>query len=389
LSDAIARKIRELARVQFGLDPGKEATSDAMKRICEENRFNPLQDYLTELRWDGVQRLDKWLTTYCGVTSTPLVDAQGKIVICAAAQRVFDPGCKFDHVLVLEGPEGTYKSSVVKVLASGGRTGNENFSDSTILNTDERKQQELTAGVWFYEIAELAGMRKADQHGVKNFITKQEERARPAYAEFNEIRPRVCVFIGTFNTTPGGELIEYLNAGDQRRWWPVLVGDIDIPALERDRDQLFAEAMVEYQVVGCPLFLPPSLEAEAKAVAKTREKVDPLADTLSSIYRDVRGLHWDKNKITTGGQPVTREVGKAGMMLTKGEEAEPFAVVDAVSGEVWVSSKFVVECAPTTRKNDGPGIGNAMRSLGWNSVEDRRTGGKRRGWVCTCPDPTE
>jgi Virulence-associated protein E len=54
-------------------------------------------------------------------------------------------------------------------------------------------------------------------------------------------------FIGTFNTTPGGELIQYLNSGDQRRWWPVLVDLIDIPGLERDRDQLFAEAMFEYE----------------------------------------------------------------------------------------------------------------------------------------------
>jgi predicted P-loop ATPase len=247
LSDAITRKIRDLSRAYFGLDPGTEATLDAMKRICEENRFHPLANYLGSLKWDGVQRLDQWLTTYLGVADTPLVRAQAKIVIMAAVRRIFEPGCKFDSVLVLEGPEGVFKSSVVKVLANGSRIGNEYFSDSPILNTEERKQQELTAGVWFYELAELAGMKKAEQFAVKNFITKQEERARPAYGHFQEIKPRVCVFIGTFNTAPGGELIQYLNSGDQRRWWPVLVGMIDIPGLERDRDQLFGEAMFEYQ----------------------------------------------------------------------------------------------------------------------------------------------
>jgi predicted P-loop ATPase len=391
LSDAITRKIRDLSRAYFGLDPGTEATLDALKRISEENRFHPLMNYLDGLNWDGVPRLDTWLTTYCGVTDTPLVRAQAKIVIMAAVRRIFEPGCKFDSVLVLEGPEGAFKSSVVKVLANGSRIGNEYFSDSPILNTEERKQQELTAGVWFYELAELAGMKKAEQFAVKNFITKQEERARPAYAHFQEIRPRVCVFIGSFNTTPGGELIQYLNSGDQRRWWPVLVGNIDIPALERDRDQLFAEAMFEYKFGECDLYLPPALEAEAKAMAARREKIDPLADTLSTIYRDVLRMNRpDRDSasiITTDGSLVTRLEADGGIMLTKGEEAEPFAMVGA-DGVVWVSSKYVGELVPSGRKSDGPGVGAAMRSLGWNSVEDRRTGNKRRGWVFAVEDPT-
>ena len=384
LSDIITRKIRDVSRMRFGLDPGTEAMSDAMKRMCEENRFHPIQDYLKGLRWDGVPRLDQWLTTYCGVADTPLVRAQGRIVITAAVRRIFEPGCKFDSVLVLEGPEGAFKSSVVKALANGSRIGNEYFSDSPILNTEERKQQELTAGVWFYELAELAGMRKADQFAIKNFISKQEERARPAYGHFQEIRPRVCVFIGTFNTTPGGELIEYLNVGDQRRWWPVLVGVIDIPGLERDRDQLFAEAMFEYELGGnSDLYLPDDLEAAAKAVAKTREKVDPLADTLSTIYSDVVRMAQPVAKgrvtVTTDGTPITRlEDGGLlgrGVKLTKGEEAEPFAMYDP-DGEVWVWSKYVGELVPPSRKSDGPGIGNAMRSLCWSSVEDRRIGSK-------------
>jgi hypothetical protein len=390
LSDIITRKIRDVSRMRFGLDPGKEAMSDALKRVCEENRFHPVQDWLNGLVWDGVPRLDTWMIKYLGVADTPLTRLQGAIVIAAAVRRTFEPGCKFDHVLVLEGPEGTFKSSVVRVLANGSRTGNEYFSDSPILNTEERKQQELTAGVLFYELAELAGMKKADQFAIKNFITKQEERARPAYAEFQEIRPRSCIFVGTFNTTPGGELIEYLNVGDQRRWWPNLVGVIDIPALERDRDQLFAEAMEEYRMFGGrDLYLRPELEAQAKAVAKTREKVDPLADTLSTIRADVLRMAQpvaDECAIlTTDGHAVMRLETDTGITLTKGQEAEPFAMDQrAVPGRavVWVSSKYVGELVPPSRKSDGPGIGAAMRSLGWSAVNDRRTGSKRRGWEC-------
>jgi predicted P-loop ATPase len=396
VSDMVTRKFREMSFVRLGLDPGGEASYDAINRECEEHRYDPVLDYLTGLpEWDGVPRLGKWLTTYCGVKSTPLVDEQGRIVLVAAVQRIHEHGCKFDHVLVLEGPEGARKSSVVQVLASGRHGSNENFSDSPILHTDERKQQELTRGVWFYEIAELAGMKKADQFAVKNFISKQEERARPAYGRFEEIQPRVCVFIGTFNTTPSGELIEYLNAGDQRRWWPVLVGDIDIEGLERDRDQLFAEAMFEYQLLGTPLYLPPSLETEARAIAATREQPDMLAEKLSGIESTVLAAHRRKQSDAFDGLRV--QLTTRGDKLFKCGEAEAFAMVlkptETEEGLVWVSTKYVVECSPPSRQNDGKGIAAAMRKLGWDKVEDRRSGGpkNRRGfvWKLACEvDPT-
>ena len=204
------------------------------------------------------------------------------------------------------------------------------------------------------------------------------------------------MFVGTFNTTAGGELIEYLNVGDQRRWWPWLVGVIDIPGLERDRDQLFAEAMYDYVIggEGCDLYLPPELEAEAKGIAKTREKIDPLADTLSTIRRDVVRMAQlgDDGKpvtrLTTDGVAVTRTEDSGGVYLVKGSEAEPFAMVGA-DGELWVSAKYVGELVPSSRKSDGNGITNAMQHLGWSKVKDRRTGGsdQRRGWAYAA-DPT-
>lgn len=376
LSDAVTRKIRELSWMHFSYDPGTEATYQAVLRECEEHRFHPVLDYLTGLRWDGKPRLDTWLTRYLGVKDTPLVRAQGEIVLTAAVARIMEPGCKFDHVLVLEGPEGKGKSSVVQVLANGRRGSNENFSDSPILAVDERKQQELTRGVWFYEMAELAGMRKADQFAIKNFITKQEDRARPAYGRFEEVQPRSCIFIGTFNTTPGGELIEYLNVGDQRRWWPVLIGNIEIEALERDRDQLFAEAMASYDL-GMPLYLAAALEAAARNEAARRELTDPLADALSDLDASVLKILHTKTAPNGAGVVVSDHNG--GKLLTIGEDAKPSVFV--TDSEIWISAKYATRCAPASRQNDGKGIKAALKKLGWTKVEDRRTGPKTRGYV--------
>lgn len=392
LSDAICRKIRALSRIQFKLDPGKECTSDAMKRMCEERRFHPFQDYLNGLKWDGVPRLETWLIDYLGVKDTKLVRAQGGIIIAAIVKRAFEPGCKFDHVPVFEGPEGTYKSSVCRVLANGSRTGNDFHSDSPILHVDERKQQELTAGIIVYELAELAGMRKGDQHSIKNFVTKQVERARPAYGEYNKEQLRGCIYIGTFNTDENGGIVEYLNVGDQRRWWGILVGKIDIPGLEAVRDQLFAEAMDEYEMFGGRnLYLPPALEAQAKAIAKTREKTDPLVDTLSTVYRDVQRMATplDRGSVTTTDAlavTLSEAPSGAGFLLVKGSEAAPFAMFDHVSGDAWVSAKYVGELVPSGRKSDGSGVAAAMRALKWASVKDRRSGHEARGYAFS-PNP--
>jgi Virulence-associated protein E len=381
LADPIVRKFQELAFIKLGYNPGKQATEEALLRRCEENRFHPIMDYLDGLVWDGTPRLDRWLSIYCGVEDTPLVRAQGAIVIMAAVCRIYKPGTKFDHVLVLEGEEGVRKSSVVKVLANGTLDKDDNFSDSPVLGLDERKQMELTCGVWFYELAELANMKKADMHGVKNFITKQVERARAAYDRFQREQPRTCIFIGTFNTAPGtNALITYLNPGDQRRWWGVRVGEIDIEALQRDRDQLFAEAMVRYNVYRLgldphpKLYLPPELEAEARAIAGEREIVDPLADTLSDLYASILHIKDAKYPLTPDGVPIEVKSDDCESALTKGGDARPFAYVDA--DRVWVASAYIVERVPAARKGDGRGINNAMTKQGWTAKKYRGA----RGW---------
>ncbi|UGX93690.1 virulence-associated E family protein [Bradyrhizobium barranii subsp. barranii] len=382
LQDHVVRKLVEVGWQATGHELSEKAYRSGLLRECEENQFHPVKDYLKSLNWDRKPRLDTWLTTYVGVEDTPLVRAQGAIVMTAAVARIMKPGTKYDHVLVLEGPEGARKSSAVRILANGTFDGDENFSESKILGEDERKQQELTTGKWFYELAELAGLRKADQYALKNFVTKQTERARAAYAHFITEQPRTCVFIGTFNTdATTGALVEYLNPGDQRRWWPVRVGDIDIATLQRDRDQLLAEAMVAYDL-GMPLYLDKALEAEARGEAARREMVDPLSDTLSDV--DAAALKMLQEKVAPNGAEVAVAGHNGGKLLTIGDEAKPAAFI--TDSEIWVSAKHVTACAPSSRQNDGKGITAAMRKLGWVQVRDRRTGSVERGYARTRDD---
>lgn len=276
LSDAVTIVLRQIIIDTFAFDPGKDNVHDAASELCLENRFNPVADYLNSLQWDGNPRLEVWLSTYLGAENNELNRAIGRLTLVAAVRRVRQPGCKFDHITVLEGEEGTLKSTALVTLA-----GVDNFSDQTILTAGDKEQQELVRGVWIYEIADLAGMRRSEVERVKAFASRTHDRARPAYGRRRVNAARSCILIGTTNED------NYLQSQTgNRRFWPVETNTIDIEALRRDRDQLWAEAAaVEAQDI--PLTLPKELWAAAAEVQDERRLHDLWDDILSSIRGEI------------------------------------------------------------------------------------------------------
>jgi predicted P-loop ATPase len=203
----------------------------------------------------------------------------GRLTLVAAVRRARKPGCKFDHITTLEGAEGTMKSTSIVTLA-----GIENFSDQTILTASDKEQQELVRGVLIYEIADLAGMRRTDVEKIKAFASRTHDRARPAYGRRRVDAPRRCIFMATTNED------EYLQSQTgNRRFWPVktsITTAIDIDALRRDRDQLWAEA-AEVETEGKPLVLPIELWNQASEAQDERRQHDPWNDILVNTKGEV------------------------------------------------------------------------------------------------------
>ena len=273
LSDAMCRALRELLIKRFRVDPGADNVKETAERLCEANPFDPICDYLDRLRWDGQPRLERLLLDYFGAPDTDLNRALGKIVLVAAVRRARRPGCKFDIIIVLEGPEGTNKSTALIILA-----GKENFSDQTILGVGDRDQQEKLKGVWLYEIADLTGMKRAEVEHTKAFASRTHDRARPAYGRFLVNQARRCIFIGTTN-----ENAAYLiSQSGNRRFVPVRTSVIDVEALKRDRSQLWAEA-AQLEAIGHSIELPKELWAAASAEQEQRRQTDPWEDELADV----------------------------------------------------------------------------------------------------------
>jgi hypothetical protein len=271
-SDHASQMLRVLIKERFGFDPGKDNVNDAAIQLCLQHQFDPVCDYLNGLVWDEKPRLDTWMTTYLGADNTKLNRTIGRLALVAAVRRARQPGCKFDQIIVLEGPEGTGKSTAIKCLAS-----KENFSDQTIIGLDDRQQQEAVRGVWLFEIADLAGMSKADVDRTKAFASRQSDRARPAYGRHRVELLRRCVFFGSTNNDT------YLKSQTgNRRTWPVKTGKIDLGALRQDRDQLWAEA-AQVEATSVSLTLPEALWPMAAIEQDKRRDHDPWDDLLADV----------------------------------------------------------------------------------------------------------
>jgi len=240
---------------------GKTALMDEADHVFAQNNFHPVRDYLNGLQWDGTERLDTMLTDYLGAEPSELTRAMTRKHFAAAVARVMTPGIKYDYVLTLIGPEGSGKSTLVRLMAKDTW-----FTDS--LNSIEGKEaMEQLRGKWLVEMGELTNYKKSTSEAYKAFLSKQDDSFRPAYGRKTETYPRQCVFFATTNE-------KAFLKGDtgNRRFWVVECGAVDPVKdvwddLPGEVDQLWAEAVVRWKA-GERLFL----DREMTKAARERQE---------------------------------------------------------------------------------------------------------------------
>jgi hypothetical protein len=255
------------------INAGLGETGRAVQMVAQQNKFHPVRDYLEPLRRDAKSRADTFLIDYFGCPDTPFIRAIGRRWLISAVARVYDPGCQVDHAIVLEGPQGKFKSTSLRALA----VRDEWFADrlSHIGSKDAAME---THGIWIIEFAEMDVLSRGSSGARKAFITRQFENFRPPYGKHKVKYPRQCVFSGTINPPADGRYLDDETGG--RRIWPAPHGEINRDGIIRDRDLIWAEA-VELFKAGEPYYLETKgLEALAKTEQLLRLKAAKWNDPI-------------------------------------------------------------------------------------------------------------
>ena len=231
----------------------------AVTKVADDRAYHPIREFIESLpEWDKIPRMDTLLVDYLGAADTAYVRAVTRKTLCAAISRVLRPGCKFDSMLVLNGPQGVGKSTLIAKLAG------EWFSDSLNLgDTKDKTAAEKLQGYWILEIGELAGLKKAEVETLRSFLSRQNDIYRAAFGKRATPHLRQCVFFGTTNAESG-----YLrDTTGNRRFWPVKTpgsGKKQSWNLTHEEIlQIWAEALV-YVRQGEKLYLSPEMDALAK-----------------------------------------------------------------------------------------------------------------------------
>lgn len=299
---------------------------DAVIVSASKRTYNPLRDYLSSNAWDQKPRLDTWLVDYLGAEGDRnYLRAVGRAFMIGAAVRGMRPGSKMDNVLVLESPQGRGKSTAVRTLSKGWTT--DYMPD---LHSKDAAVQ--IQGTFINEFSELAAVGRTDLESLKGFVTRRVDRYRPPYGRNAVERPRSCSFIGTTN------LNEYLqDETGGRRFWPVRCRNIDCEALERDVDQLWAEAFwagyIENEQWHLARELEPLAESEQQLRRLQSEHEIRLLEYLDTRAKPNAVVHMRDLLIYVAELDLTKHAREAGGI------AKQFSRILAVNG--WEKRKAV------------------------------------------------
>ena len=343
----------------------------AVTKVTDDRSYHPIREYLKSLpAWDGMERADTLLIDYLGAEDNEYVRTVTRKAFLGAAARVFKPGIKFDWMLVLSGPQGIGKSTLIQKLAG------EWFSDSLKLSdTKDKTAAEKLQGYWILEIGELAGMKKAEENELKNFLSSQNDIYRAAFGRRATPHPRQCIFIGTTNEKG------YLrDTTGNRRFWPVKVyGSEKKPwqITEEEVKQIWAEILVRYEA-GEELKLPDELEEYANRMQndalETDERQGIVEDYLEMLLPD----NWEEMDLYERREYISEYHNKNSLIPKGTNRRTQVSVI-----EIWCEA-FGKNKADLERVKSYEITKILRRTGGWEPAEKIAAGGiygNRRVWV--------
>jgi predicted P-loop ATPase len=336
----------------YALKPSSQKVSEVIKSIARHHKFHPVRDYLNSLNWDGKPRVDNWLSVYLGALDTEYTRLVGKTWLISAIARIMMPGCKVDNVLILEGEQGIFKSTALRLLCQ-----DDAWFNDTPFDLGSKDAFMALNGKWIIELAELDSFNKADSARAKAFFSSPVDTYREPYGRNTVSVPRQCVFAGSVNKEA------YLkDETGNRRYLPVECRNIDLVGIKADRDQLWAEAYQMYRN-GEPWWTNAN-----DPIIKEQQEARFETDVWESLIVDyLEGLLSSSNEaVGAGNEAMGTEGSQSSVPIPKAEVTMAQLLQEALQIPVDKQDRRV-----QTR------VGGILKRLGWKRIR-RRCHGKRR-----------
>jgi hypothetical protein len=370
-ADSDDAALRSYIEIKYDIT-SKQKVMDELQTAMQRQAFHPVRDYLRPLVWDGKKRLETLFIDYLGAANTSYTREVTKKSLVAAVARIMQPGIKFDNMLILVGMQNIGKSKIFRAL------GREWFNES-ITSFDGKDAMASLMGSWIIELGELTAFSRSEVQTIKQFLSRQDDRFRPAYGRYTITQKRQCVFFGTSNEK------QFLrDRTGNRRFWPVECGKTIETRAELPKpeyiDQVWAEAKRLYEK-GEKLYLPLDIEKAAQEIQSEYLEDDGKEGVIEHFLDKPVPDDWDKRTIDE------RRDSWRGFGFDSGAESRKRERVCAV--EIWC------ECfdgdLKIRKRGDTKDIVQVMDNLeGWDRVGVRNCGpyGKQKCWERT-PDTSE
>jgi predicted P-loop ATPase len=300
--DNAIRALIEAPKTQggYGIKIPDRDLRAALDISSRKNTFDPVREYLDGLKWDGKPRIETLFSDYLGAPDDAYTRSVGRLILVAGVTRTYEPGAKFDSAVILRGLQGKRKSTFINILAKNW------FAELEGDFEDARAMVECMSGAWILEMGELGGFVKSDVRHIKAFLSRRSDKVRLAYAKRAQIFHRRAIFFGSTND------MKYLKDDTgNRRFWPIVceVEFIDTDRLEREVDQLWAEAVHHYREMRAaqpygtlPLYL---ADAEAQLIAERLQEAAMVESVDDAIAGQVAA--WLDKPIVSGDISDTDE----------------------------------------------------------------------------------
>ena len=301
---------------------GRETVSQGVQQVASKQVRNCVQEWITSLQWDGTQRLESFFTDHFGAAPGDYAHKAGKNFWLSLVARAFNPGCKVDNMIVLEGAQGVGKSTAMQII------GGEWFAEQHESATNPKAFAEILQGKLLVEISEMDAFSRAEVNRVKQTVSCSSDRFRASYGRYAVDHHRTCVFVGTTNRDDWNR-----DETGARRFWPIACGgDISISGIAASREQLFAEALARYRQNETHWEMPLEL---AQAEQSARYTADPWLDPITEALKG-------ESSVTTAWV-----MGKLGLSVERQDKRAEMRVGNCLRFMGWLRKQRRIDGNPT------------------------------------------